>query len=117
MPNPVVHWEKHTNNAEGTQKFMAELFGWQVNADNPMNYGLVDTGGGGITGGIVDAQGEPQRALLYIAVDDLQAYVDKAESLGGKTVVPITEVPGMVTFAVVTDTDGNAVGIVKDDSG
>ena len=116
MANPVIHWEIHSKNAESTQKFMADRCGWDVNAGNPMGYGLVDTGGGGINGGIVEAQG-PQQVVLYVAVDNLQTYLDKAESLGGKTVVPVTEVPGMVTFAVIADAEGNAVGIIKEDSG
>ena len=116
MANPVIHWEIHSRNAESTQKFMADLFGWDVNDGNPMGYGLVDTGGGGINGGIVEAEGT-QQVVLYVAVDNLQTCLDKAESLGGKTVVPVTEVPGMVTFAVIADAEGNAVGIIKEDSG
>ena len=112
MPNPVVHWEIQTKNAKNTQKFLADLFGWHVDANNPMDYGIVDTHDKGINGGIAEAQG-PQQVVLYIEVDDLQAYLDKAESLGGKTVVPITEVPGVVTFAMFSDTEGNTIGLVK----
>ncbi len=50
---------------------------------------------------------------FYVQVDDLDAYLKKAESLGGRTVVPPTEIPNMVTFAMFSDPDGNAVGLVK----
>ena len=82
----------------------------------PVEYRVVDAEDGGIGGGIVEEPGGPQRVVFYVEVDDLQAYVDKAESLGGKTVVPVTEVPGMVTFALVSDTEGNTIGIVQGDS-
>jgi predicted enzyme related to lactoylglutathione lyase len=44
---------------------------------------------------------------------DLQAYLDRIEQLGGKTVVPVTEIPGLVTFAQFADPEGNVVGLVK----
>lgn len=50
----------------------------------------------------------------YVQVDDPQAYLDKVESLGGKTVVPVTEIPNMVTFALFTDPEGHMVGLVKE---
>jgi hypothetical protein len=34
--------------------------------------------------------------------------------MGGKIVMPVTEVPGMVTYAMFSDPEGNMVGIVKD---
>jgi predicted enzyme related to lactoylglutathione lyase len=34
-------------------------------------------------------------------------------SLGGKTIVPPTEIPNVVTFALFSDPDGNMVGLVK----
>lgn len=112
MPNPVVHWEIQSKNATNTQKFLADLFGWHIDANNPMKYGIVDTHDKGINGGIAEAQG-PQQVVFYVEVDNLQAYLDKAESLGGKTLMPITEIPGMVTLAMFSDTEGNTIGLVK----
>jgi hypothetical protein len=50
---------------------------------------------------------------FYVGVDDPQSYLDKAESLGGKTVMPVTEIPNMVTFALFADPEGHMVGVVK----
>jgi len=55
MPNPVVHWEIQSKNATNTQKFLADLFGWHIDANNPMKYGIVDTHDKGINGGIGEA--------------------------------------------------------------
>ncbi len=53
MPHPVVHFEIACKDGEAGQKFYADLFGWKVNTDNPMKYGIVEKGGeNGIGGGI-----------------------------------------------------------------
>jgi hypothetical protein len=41
--------------------------------------------------------------VFYIQVDDPQAYLDRIEQAGGKTVVPVTVIPGLVTFAQFAD--------------
>tara|TARA_B110000263_G_C15035179_1_gene385964 strand:+ start:473 stop:643 length:171 start_codon:yes stop_codon:yes gene_type:complete len=41
MPTPVVHFEIHSSNAKRLNKYYTDLFGWHVNADNPMGYGMV----------------------------------------------------------------------------
>jgi uncharacterized protein len=116
MGNPVVHFELGGPDDEPLVRFYGELFGWglqRVPGDG-IFYTLVDTrGGGGVNGGIgKSATGEPW-ATFYVEADDLQPVLDKAESLGGKTVMPVVEVPGMVTFAMFTDLDGLLVGLVK----
>ena len=45
-------------------------------------------------------------------MDNPQAYLDKVESKGGKTVMPVTEIPGMVILAQFADPEGNVVGLV-----
>ena len=103
MPNPGVHFEIQATDGKVAQEFYAKLFDWHVDSSNPMNYGLVDTHTGeGIGGGITGTDG-PNQVTVYVQVDDLQAYLDKAESLGGKTMLPPTVIPGMVTLAQFLD--------------
>ena len=45
MGKPVVHWEVTGKNSKRLQKFYADLFEWKIDANNPMEYGMVDTGG------------------------------------------------------------------------
>ncbi|MDP6071463.1 MAG: hypothetical protein QGG34_07860 [SAR202 cluster bacterium] len=52
---------------------------------------------------------------FYVEVDDLQAYLDKAEALGGKTIVPVTVIPDMVTMAMFADPSGAIIGMVQSD--
>lgn len=110
MSNHVVHFEIVGKDGAQLQEYYAKLFGWEIDANNPMNYGLVQAGIGGGIG--ADEHGH-SRVTVYIAVDDMQATLDKAEELGGKVVLPITEIPGMVTLAMFEDVAGNVIGIIK----
>jgi len=118
MGNPVVHFEINGADAQKLAGFYGELFGWKVSFDNPMGYGLVDTdaGGKGMAGGIGRSEDGRPFVTFYVEVDDPQAALDKAESLGGRTIVPVTELP-MVTFALFADPEGNVVGVVKAEEG
>lgn len=115
MPNPVVHWEIQSKDPKKIQEFYSELFEWHVDSNNPFDYGMVDTHSeGGINGGIGGSNGEPNRVTFYAQVDNLQAYLDKAERLGGKTILPPTEIPDTVTIAMFSDPEGNVIGMIKD---
>lgn len=118
---PVVHFEITGKDGKKLQSFYSKLFDWEINADNPMNYGLVNAAGNGteagkgsIGGGVAAAQeGAPPSVTFYVQVPDLDATLKKVASMGGKTLVPPTEIPNMVTFAMFLDPEGNAVGLVK----
>ena len=113
MGAPVTWFEISTSGAKAAREFYAELFGWNLQVLEEVNYALVDTGAeSAIAGGIGQAQG-PNQVVFYIQVYDPQAYLDRIQQAGGKTVVPVTEIPGMVTFAQFADPQGNVVGLVK----
>ena len=114
MANPVTWFEIVGSDGAALQRFYGDLFGWEIKADNPMSYGMLDAQGGkGIGGGIGTAQGGPGHVTVYVEVDDPQAYLDKAEQLGGRTIAGVTEIPEMVTFALFADPEGHVVGVVK----
>jgi catechol 2,3-dioxygenase-like lactoylglutathione lyase family enzyme len=74
---------------------------------------MIDTGGGGINGHITALGHEPHHYVnIYVQVDDLRAYLAKAESLGGKTLVPPVDLP-TGSFAWFADPDGNTIGLWK----
>ncbi len=45
-------------------------------------------------------------------MEDPQAALDQAESLGGKTIMPVTTIPDTVTLALFADPEGHVVGLV-----
>ena len=112
MGNPVVRFEVGAADAQPLLAFYAELFGWDMHTISE-GYTLVDTRGGrGLTGGIGrSGTGEPW-VSFYVEVDDLQATLERAEALGGRTVVPVVELPGMA-FAMFDDPDGLLVGLMR----
>ncbi len=113
MGAPVVHFEIMGGEGHALEAFYGELFGWKINSNNPMNYGIIDTGGGpgGINGGVGPANNGGQRVSIYAQVSDLQATLERAEKLGGKTILPPTEVPGGPTLAMFADPAGNVTGL------
>ena len=115
MGNPVVHFEIAGKDGKKLQEFYGKLFDWKIEVDPAMDYGMVEAGEeGGIGGGIFQTQESvPPYLTIYVAVDDLQAYLDKAESLGGKAVVPPTPIPNFGAFAMFQDPEGNVVGLFK----
>ncbi|HEV8574729.1 MAG TPA: VOC family protein [Dehalococcoidia bacterium] len=112
MANPVTWFEVTGKDGKKLQDFYSGVFGWKIDANNPMQYGIVDNEGQGISGGVSGGDGGSNQVTFYIGVDNPQAYLDKVASNGGKTVVAVTVVPGMVTFAQFADPEGNIVGLV-----
>ena len=111
MSSPLIHFEVAGKDAAKLQGFYGDLFGWQVQNDNPMNYGMValsDQVGGGI-GPAPD--GQPGHAMFYVGVDDVEAALQKAESLGGSRVFGPMDVPEGPTIGHFADPEGNVVGL------
>jgi predicted enzyme related to lactoylglutathione lyase len=113
MGAPVVHFEIMGGEGNQLETFYGELFGWKINSNNPKKYGIVDTRGqGGIHGGMGPTNDGGRRVSIYAQVNDLQATLDKAEKLGGKTILPPSEVPGGPKLAMFTDPAGNVTGLL-----
>ncbi len=112
----VVHFEIMGKDAKRMQEFYRALFGWSINADNPMNYGVISARGERAIGGGIGQVAENQAPYVtfYVAVDNPQRYLDNVVNMGGRIVIPITEIPNMVTYAMFADPEGNFVGIIKD---
>ena len=116
MGQPVAFFEIVSDNAERARAFYTELFGWTAEADPEMGgYALVDTGAGeGAIGGGIGPSSAPgdTGVKIYMRVEDLEACLERAEKLGGTTVVPPHDLPGDAgRTAIFTDPDGNKVGL------
>jgi hypothetical protein len=118
MGQPVVHFEVIGKDGEKLRSYYSEMFGWAIDADNPMNYGIVhrdgntNAEGAGIGGGVAGYDGMEGHVTFYVEVPDVEAALVKAESLGG------TRVMGPDTVAEVelgqfTDPEGHMIGVVR----
>ena len=113
MATPVVHFEIMGGKGNQLEKFYEELFGWKIDSNNPMKYGRVETGAqGGINGGVGPSQDGGKRVSVYVQVEDLEAALGKVEKLGGKTVLPPSQVPGGPKLAMFADPAGNIMGLL-----
>ena len=119
MGQAVVHFEVMGKDAERLRSFYSQMFGWQIDASNPMNYGIVSREdnldqGIGIGGGIgAMPEGRDGYVTFYVAVDDVEAAIRKAESLGGTRVMGPMEVPDGPEIALFNDPEGHMIGVVK----
>lgn len=113
MGCPVVHFEIGGRDSAKLSSFYAKLFDWSVEAYGPAQ--MINTGcKDGIQGHINSLGHEPHTySLMYVLVDDIPAYIKKAEAAGAKMIVPATEVPGMGHFAWLKDPEGNLFGLWK----
>src|SRR5438067_13633907 len=100
--HPIVHVEFPASDPKAASKFYADLFGWQIQTDPnfedyPMFQAEGGPGGGFPKVGMSEGGGtfsyQPGEPLLYVASEDIDADLRKAESLGGTAVVPKTEIP------------------------
>jgi uncharacterized protein len=115
MAHKVIHFEIQGRDGKKSQEFYSKLFDWKVDANNPMEYGMVSGDAPGIGGGICKAMGPPL-VTFYVSAPDLKAALKKAERLGGKTVLEPQDIPNGPQIALFADPDGNVVGLVKEGS-
>jgi predicted enzyme related to lactoylglutathione lyase len=112
MAHPVVHFEIGCRDSAATTDFYSKMFEWKMEAMGPATM-IAPESPGGIAGHITQLGHEPfHYVTVYVQVDDVQAYLDKAAGLGGKTVVPPVQIP-QGTFAWLADPDGNTIGLWK----
>ena len=113
--NPIVHWELMGADGEKQKAFYGAIFDWKL--ETPPGFdGYFMTAGDdmGVAGAIGQGSEEmPSYQTIYVQVSDIDAKLAEIEEHGGTTVVPKTEIPDMVTFALFHDPSGNLVGIVE----
>jgi predicted enzyme related to lactoylglutathione lyase len=120
---PVVHFEIIGTNPAGLRGYYGELFGWEFDTSSPVsgavsepaNYGFVaqntTSDGIGIPGGVGGGPGYPGRAIFYVGVPDVEAALQKAESLGGTRTLGPDQAPTGLIVGHFTDPEGNLIGL------
>jgi predicted enzyme related to lactoylglutathione lyase len=121
MGQPVVHFEVIGKDGKKLQRYYSDLFGWEIDSNNPMNYGMVARegntapDGSGIGGGIggPGPEGYPGHVTFYVGVDDVEAALAKAEGLGGTRIMGPEKIMDQVELGHFTDPEGHLIGVVK----
>jgi predicted enzyme related to lactoylglutathione lyase len=109
----ITHIEIPGTDPQAAARFYGELCGWPSTHDATYDYTMFDAppGPGGAFVKIDNRHAWQGQVLLHVATDDIDATLRQVEALGGKTLVPKTEVPGVVWFAVFADPSGNRIGL------
>lgn len=119
----VVHFEVPFDDKQRAMTFYRNIFGWQVTDMPEMNYvsaSTVDVDAqqmpkepGAINGGMSAREKEAPHPHFYVAVDSLDATIDRVVKAGGKLVTPKRPIPDMGAFARIADTEGNVIGLYQ----
>jgi predicted enzyme related to lactoylglutathione lyase len=121
MANPNngrFNWhELMSSDIDKALAFYKSLFGWTTDAMDmgPMGtYYVLKAGDVGIGGAMkTPPGGPPSHWLTYVGSEDPDKTVAQIKEHGGKIIVPPTEVPNMVRFAIAMDPENAAFGVLK----
>jgi predicted enzyme related to lactoylglutathione lyase len=123
MGQPVVHFEIIGKDGAKLQSYYAELFGWDIDANNPMKYGVIQrdgnttSEGAGIGGGVgVGPEGYEGHVTVYVEVPDVEAALAKAENLGGTRTMGPDKVMEGIEIGMFKDPEGHDIGVIKSTS-
>jgi predicted enzyme related to lactoylglutathione lyase len=123
MAQPVVHFEIIGKDPAKLRSYFGELFGWEFDTGSrvaeavsePDNYGFVDrittSDGTGIPGGVGGGSRYDSHVLFYVGVANVEAALQKAESLGGKRRMGPERAPTGLVVGHFTDPEGNLIGV------
>lgn len=115
MANQVVYFELMGPDGNAQRDFYARVFGWNPEAVPGFDaYYTVEKDDIGVGGGIGKGPEEgPSYVTIYVEVESINDHLAAVEAAGGQTVMPRTEIPGTVTFAMFADPAGNVIGLVE----
>lgn len=119
-PGSMCWNELLTSDTAQATAFYGELFGWTAQTMNMGalgDYTIFGAAADRPAAGMMPIQQEmgpiPPHWLVYFAVADCSASLDRAAGLGAQVLVPVTEIPGMGMFSVLQDPAGAVFGIFQ----
>jgi predicted enzyme related to lactoylglutathione lyase len=123
MSQPIVHFEVIGKDPQRLREYFGDLFGWEFATPSPVaqevsdpdSYGFLDLvsaeDGTGIRGGVGGGPGYASHAVFYVAVPDVEAALQRAESLGGARVMGPATSPSGLVVGHFTDPEGTLMGV------
>lgn len=109
MSAPIVYFEIAGPDGAKLREFYASMFDWRIDD----NLTIAEASTGGLRGGI---RQDPPDKVFYLGVPSIAEKLGRIEAAGGEVLVPRTEIPGVVTFALFRDPAGNVLGLAEDGS-
>lgn len=113
--NTVAWFQVSTDDPATTKAFYGDLFDWRFSSQpglgasyETVSYVGAERPAGGLTN---SADGYPRGAIFSVLVEDVAAVCARAESQGGKILVPPSTAANGLVFAELTDPVGNHFGV------
>lgn len=117
--NAVCWAELATRDLARAEAFYTGLFGWTMQAHHaspPGGYRMFGNADG-MLGGLLrmteEWGGMPSHWSIYLQVDDVDAIVARAQSLGGKLCFPAFDAPGVGRIARIDDPSGAGFYVIR----
>jgi predicted enzyme related to lactoylglutathione lyase len=113
-----VWYEDMTKDPRGAIAFYTEVVGWKAEPFQGTDYTMWVSRQGPLGGVLKHSeeaarQGAPASWLAHVQVDDVDATVERARQLGGRTYKEPTELPTVGRFAVIADPQGAAIAVFR----
>ena len=113
MAAKVIHFEVVGKDGEALQKFYGSVFGWEHRHQQPRWLWHGQAPENSIAGGIgATPDGSAGHVTFYVETDDPKATLAKVEQLGGKVIMPLTEIAPDTTVALFADPEGHVIGLM-----
>ena len=121
MPN-IAYFEIPADNVDRAKHFYQSLFDWKIDPMtmpgdmNAMGYQSIITGEpveSTLNIGDIHKRQMPAPITCYVHVEEFEKTLAKVEKLGGKFIMPKTEIESVGVVAIIADTEGNVIGLWK----
>jgi len=112
MDHKIVHIEISAQDRKALSKFYADVFGWQVDHNDEMDYTTFKAGDG-VAGGFnpVTAENPAGTVTVYIETDNVTTSLKDVEKAGGTNISPEMDIPNIGKFGLFRDPQGNLIGL------
>jgi len=114
MDHKIVHVEISAKDRKALSKFYVDVFGWEVEHVDQLNYTTFKAGDG-VAGGFnpVTDQSPAGTVTVYIETDDVTASLKDVQKAGGTILSPEMDIPNTGKFGIFRDPQGNMIGLYK----
>jgi predicted enzyme related to lactoylglutathione lyase len=116
MAQPIVYFEIVGDDAELLRRYYAALFEWEFEGDKAprgFDYAAVRAHGVGVDGAVGAALGGIGGYLtFYVAVQDVEATLERAQRLGGARIYGPDRVNDALEIGMFIDPEGHLVGVL-----
>lgn len=109
-----------TTNLDSAMKFYGEVLGWSFHETKTIygNRYITALKDGVVVAGMMLKEGNVDDEAMpcwdpYITVDDVEESVKTVEKMGGRILLPPTDIPGIGRFAVIMDPQEIAFNIIS----